>query len=227
MAAFEGAVAAGADAIELDVRLTADDTAVVLHDETLDRTTSGQGPVHDRDARVVSALDAGSWFAPAFADERVPTLDRVLERFGGRIALNLELKASGEGADAGRLAAAVARHVAQGGHAGGVLLSSFQPAVLDAAKVHLPATPRVLLAEGPLAADAIVAAAGRLDAVGVGLDADRVEASHISFFHDAGLPVLLFTVDREADMRAWIREGAVGIFSNRPARLRRVVEGAT
>ncbi len=227
MAAFDGAITAGADAIELDVRLAADDAAVVIHDERLDRTTSASGRVDDRDGADVAALDAGSWFAPGFAGEGVPTLDRVLDRFGGRIALNLELKANGEGADASRLVAAVARQVASDGNAHGVLLSSFEPAVLEAARLHLPDRTRVLLAEGRLDAEAIVSTARRLGAAGVGLDAESATASVLGFFHDAGLPVLLFTVDEEAEMRALLRTGADGIFSNRPARLRGVVEGTT
>ena len=227
LAAFEGAVAAGADAIELDVRLTADDAAVVIHDATLDRTTSGQGRVRAHHAARITALDAGSWFARAFASEHVPTLDQVVDRFAGRVALDLELKVDEGGADAARLAAVVAARIGRGGPATGTLLSSFCPAVLEAARMRLPDTPRVLLVEGTLEPAAIFSTARQLDAVGVGLDAEMLEASLLDAFHDAGFPVLLFTVDRKTEMQAWIRAGVDGIFSNRPARLRRVVEGAT
>lgn len=78
MAAFRRAAELGADSVELDVHLTADDHIVVIHDEALDRTTNGTGYVRDHTWDEIRALDAGSWFAPDFAGERVPLLAEVL-----------------------------------------------------------------------------------------------------------------------------------------------------
>ena len=95
LAAFEEAVRAGADGIELDVHLSQDGQVVVIHDETVDRTTNGSGLVHQLTLTDIKNLDAGAWFDLAFAGERIPTLLEVLELleglgFGGR--LNIELK---------------------------------------------------------------------------------------------------------------------------------------
>lgn len=92
VAAFEAAMASGAVALELDVQLTSDDELVVIHDASLDRTTSGHGAVRSLNAAEINGLDAGAWFSPEFAGERIPTLDQVLESTKGRARLNIELK---------------------------------------------------------------------------------------------------------------------------------------
>src|SRR5512141_45573 len=99
LAAFAGAMDAGCDMIELDVTLTADRRVVVIHDDTLDRTTSGTGPVRERTLAQIRALDAGSWFAPRFAVERVPLLSEVVAATAGRCMLNIEIKESAYDAD--------------------------------------------------------------------------------------------------------------------------------
>lgn len=89
--------------IELDVRCTRDGQLVVIHDDTVDRTTTGKGKVADLSLREVQAHDAGSWFDAAFAGERVPTLDAVFARVAARRAagtlLFIDLKVPGLEAD--------------------------------------------------------------------------------------------------------------------------------
>ena len=92
IAAFERAIADGADAIELDVHLSRDDHPVVIHDETLERTTDGSGSVRAHTMRELKRLDAGAWRGPAFAGQRLQTLQEVLERFRGRTRFWIELK---------------------------------------------------------------------------------------------------------------------------------------
>ncbi len=91
-ASFSLALQQGADLVELDVHLTADEVAVVIHDETLERTTDGRGAVSRLTLAELRQLDAGSWFGPAFAGERVPTLDEVLDWAAPRVPLAVELK---------------------------------------------------------------------------------------------------------------------------------------
>jgi len=93
MAAFEKAIELGADVIELDLHLTRDNEIVVIHDDTLDRTTDGSGPVHQRSLGELMRLDAGRWFGEGFAGQRIPRLAEVLDRFAGRVPLALEIKA--------------------------------------------------------------------------------------------------------------------------------------
>lgn len=93
MAAFRQAAEAGADGLELDVHLTKDGEVVVIHDETVKRTTDGRGRVRDLTLMEIRRLDAGSWFGKEFAGERIPVLQEVLELAAERnLWLNIELK---------------------------------------------------------------------------------------------------------------------------------------
>src|SRR5690625_3213100 len=96
MAAFESAWRAGADVIELDIQLSADGQAVVIHNDTLDETTDGTGPVSTRTAAQVGRVDAGSWFSPHYAGQRVPLLGEVLDWLSERDGLGLLLEFKGE-----------------------------------------------------------------------------------------------------------------------------------
>src|SRR5262245_59418730 len=92
LAAVDLAIRAKAHRVEFDVQLTKDGVPVVLHDETLERTTNGKGRVRDRTYKEISKLDAGSWFHADFRGERLPTLDMVLELCRGKIPVNVEIK---------------------------------------------------------------------------------------------------------------------------------------
>jgi glycerophosphoryl diester phosphodiesterase len=95
LAAFRNAIAGGVDAIELDLRRTADNEIVVLHDETVDRTTDGRGPLSRLTLQEVRALDAGRHAGDRFTGERIPTYQEVLEltRASG-VELLLDIKES-------------------------------------------------------------------------------------------------------------------------------------
>jgi glycerophosphoryl diester phosphodiesterase len=92
MASFERAAELGADLIELDVRLTSDGALAIIHDSTVDRTTNGSGRVADLTWAEIQALDAGIRFSEAFAGQRVPSLQQVLEWARGRVYLAVEVK---------------------------------------------------------------------------------------------------------------------------------------
>jgi glycerophosphoryl diester phosphodiesterase len=92
MPALRAAFDAGADLIEIDVRLTRDGTLVLMHDAGVDRTTDGKGAISQMTVEQVRKLDAGNWFDSKFAGTRVPTLDEVLAWSRGRVGLLIELK---------------------------------------------------------------------------------------------------------------------------------------
>lgn len=96
MVAFEAALADGAEAIEFDVQLSSDGVLVVHHDRTLKKIAGKPQRVHALSGAALQRLDAGAWFDPAFRGERMPTLDAVLEAFGRRTTLMLEIKVDGE-----------------------------------------------------------------------------------------------------------------------------------
>ena len=92
MTAFKAGVDAGAQMVELDVHLTRDHELVVIHDDTLDRTTNGEGPVDEYTLTELKRLDAGHWFHPRFAGEQIPTLREVLRQLSHRVLINIEVK---------------------------------------------------------------------------------------------------------------------------------------
>jgi glycerophosphoryl diester phosphodiesterase len=100
LAAFRKAIEFGVDGMEMDLQVTRDGVVVIIHDDTLDRTTDGRGRVTDLRLDEVKRADAGATFAPAFQGERVPTLSEVITLVQGsgdeRVRLNLEIK-FGEG----------------------------------------------------------------------------------------------------------------------------------
>ena len=91
-AAFDLAVQQGADYIELDVQLTMDQHVVVIHDDTVDRTSNGSGLVKSYTLDRLKKLDAGSWFDSRYANERIPTLQEILERYSQRVGILIEIK---------------------------------------------------------------------------------------------------------------------------------------
>lgn len=93
MAAFRAAAEKGADGIELDVQMTHDGEIVIIHDETVNRTTNGRGMIEKMKMDEVAKLDAGSWFSPLFAGEKIPTLHELLAWAAGNdLQINIELK---------------------------------------------------------------------------------------------------------------------------------------
>ncbi len=96
LASFNKAIEMGADVVELDVHLSSDNQLIVIHDNTLDRTTTLKGNVKDHTLKEIKNADAGSWFAPEFKNERVPTLDEVLFTINGKAKLLIEIKDGSE-----------------------------------------------------------------------------------------------------------------------------------
>jgi glycerophosphoryl diester phosphodiesterase len=92
MASFHKAVELGFDYIEFDVRLSKDEELVVIHDPNVMRTTNGEGLVEDLTVEELKKLDAGSWFDSTFEGETIPLLSEVIEKFGAKIGLLIELK---------------------------------------------------------------------------------------------------------------------------------------
>jgi glycerophosphoryl diester phosphodiesterase len=90
--AFEEAINTGVDRIELDLRMSSDGKLVVIHDETVDRTTNGSGKVSDFTLNELQKLDAGSWKSPKFAGLKIPALQEVFDTAKGKCFVNIDLK---------------------------------------------------------------------------------------------------------------------------------------
>lgn len=92
MSSFMAAIDAGVEFIEVDIRVSADGVPVVVHDDTVDRTTDGEGGVRTKTLAELRQLDAGSWYSPDFVGERIPTLEQVLEASLGNTCIFADFK---------------------------------------------------------------------------------------------------------------------------------------
>jgi glycerophosphoryl diester phosphodiesterase len=152
----------GADEVEFDVQRTMDGIAVLMHDDTLDRTTSGRGPLRERSWVGLRALDAGTWFAPEFAGERVPSLAEVCAwAKTATVGLSVELKqpAPAEAApmDDG-LAARVIEDLRAAGLLARAVIHSFDHPTLARVRALAPEARTAALYTGPNLVDPLAIA---------------------------------------------------------------------
>jgi glycerophosphoryl diester phosphodiesterase len=217
LSAFRAAIDAGARMCELDVQLTRDGAVVVIHDETVDRTTDGTGAVAGLTLAELRRLDAGAKFkGGAHRGERIPTLDEVFTATAGRCGLNIELKAAG-------VERQVAEIVRTKRAIGDSMVSSFEWHMLDAVRAIGPEIRIGVLAEkNPLA---MLEAAARMKAYAVNPRFDLATRELCDAAHARGFKVLVWTVDEHDAMRVLIDAGVDGIMTNYPERLRDVLGG--
>jgi glycerophosphoryl diester phosphodiesterase len=219
LAAFRRAAALGADMIELDVQLTRDGAVVVIHDWTLERTTDGTGAVRDQAFAALRHLDAGRWFAPAFAGERIPTLGEVLAAVP--LPVNVELKPAGvDGLEGHALAA-----VEAAGALARVVFSSFDAGILTRLRRLAPAAELAVLWEHD-DVDAAAAAIERVAARGLHLRKDIARPEVLAALARTGTPVRVWTVNDPDEFAQLGSAGVEGIFSDYPERFLHSRSGA-
>ncbi len=212
MVSFEKALELGADAIEFDVALCLDGVPVIIHDDTLERTTDSVGLVADRGSDEVRALDAGSWRGhPA----RVPTLEEVLVGLGDRTLLNLEIKESPRRAD---LVDACARMVDDGGLVASTVFSSFDLDALRLLRRLLPEA-RIGVLCVPRNLEEALSCAAEIGAENLHPPSVLVTAALIERAHAQGLRVWTWTANDPADIERLCALEVEGIFSDYPERV--------
>jgi len=209
LAAFDLAIRVGVRHIELDVHASRDGHIVVMHDDTLDRTTNGSGPVSNHTLAALRELDAGSWFGAAFAGERVPTFDDVLSRYGGRIHIHAEIK--GHSASLSQQTADLVR---QRGLVGHVTITSFQKVRLEEIRAHAPELARGWLV--PEVSDAVIAQARAMGLRQICPRYGTVTAELVKRLHAEGWVVRAWGVATEALMQQVVAAGADGMTVNFP-----------
>ncbi len=229
LAAFQKAIELGADGMEMDLQLTRDGAVVVIHDDTLDRTTDRRGRVTDLSLAEVREADAGAKFAPAFLGQRVPTLGEVValvQRSGNaRVRLNLEIK-FGEGREGKPegIEAAVLDILRQSGFVDRVTVQSFyHPSVAKLKGVEPRIPTGLLVGERQHPADP-VALVRQYRADYYAPHHRQVTAELVGRLHQARIPLVVWTVNETEEMERLMRMG-VGrqpgdaIISDHPDRL--------
>jgi glycerophosphoryl diester phosphodiesterase len=230
LAAIHRAVRDGADLVEVDVHRSKDGALVLLHDTTLHRTTDARARfphrspwrVADFTVDELRQLDAGGWWSPSHAGERIPTLAEAMDALRGTgVGLQLELKTPA--AHAG-----VVRDLAElldGRPAGlaGLVVQSFDYAAMKELKTRAADVPVGLLGRPPREnLSALATWADQVNPSHLAVDRDYVER-----LHDLGLACLVWTVDRRLATRRALRLGVDGIITNRPGALARLLRGSS
>jgi glycerophosphoryl diester phosphodiesterase len=211
-AGFALAAEAGADYLELDVQLSADGVAVVIHDDDLDRTTDGHGPVAAASWAVLRHLDAGTWFDRRFAGQRIPTLSGFLRWLVARPPLGATIEAKGAGSGA-----AIATAILASPARLRLSICSFTAAELRAASTMAPDVPRLLIVDRDDPAVDLFAAAAGARATGINVPWPWLSGDLVERLHGAGLLVVGGTLDDPAEVPACLRLGLDAVDSNRPA----------
>ena len=213
LAAYAAAMRAGAEFVEIDVHTTADDVPVVMHDQTVDRTTNGTGDVATLESSYVAGLDAGSWFSPAFAGQPAPTFQQVLDLMAtGPSDMLLEIKGPETREEVDR----VVDMILAAGVEDRMVIQSFDENVLRYAHERAPQIPIGLL-RGTLDADPVATAESLdLDYYNPSGTALATRPSVVADLHAAGVGVFVWTVDSANDWKRLAEVGVDGIITNRP-----------
>ena len=217
LVAFQAAIDAGADMIELDVLLTRDRKMVVIHDESLDRTTNGQGMVTDYTLSELKELDAGSWFDPCFTGERLPTLEEVLDLVKGQAFLNIEIKRSAyephHPPDA--IEKQIVELVRRKNFVEGVLISSFEWRVLERLAAMKEAPAIALLSGDPDEGNPLEACR-KLGAFSWHPSSIALTKEHVRKMHEAGILVFPYHVYTSEDIGRMLETDVAGLIVDDP-----------
>jgi glycerophosphoryl diester phosphodiesterase len=213
LAAFRKAYELGAKWVEFDVMLSSDGEAVVIHDETLDRTTSGHGEVAAVSYQAILKLDAGSWFCPAFANEKVPTLKEVIEFLREHnMTANVEIKAvpGQEAQVVKKVLADIKEHWGSEMHP--PLISSFSmPILLQVREQDPDAMIGVLIHEW---FDGWQEVCDALACRSVNLNADIITASALQVIKSRDRAVLVYTVNQAGLALKLFDDGVDAVFTD-------------
>jgi glycerophosphoryl diester phosphodiesterase len=220
IAAFEAAVAAGSDLIEIDVRIAADGVPVIMHDQSALRTTGIAAEVALTSSNTLVTADAGSWFGPGFTDARVPTFGEVAE-WGAThpdVGWLVEFKGSWTAAQMDGVVATIRRH----GLVDRTILQGFEPETVEAARDVAPDLPRALLVFRPEHLDGLLERLKELEAAGCNpIGQLPIEMPGLAIrLREAGYSVFPWTLDEPDEWGAAGVAGVDGVITNRPGAFR-------
>ena len=223
LAALRVAVDAGCDLVEVDVQRTRDGVLVLAHDPDLARTAGLPRRIADLTHAELLRLDAGAWFSPAYAGERIPTLDDALDLLGPTATgLLLEVKQPalhpGIAFDVARTLRARPGY-AEAAAAGRLVVQSFDHRVMRRFARLAPEIPAGLLGHPPVRRLPLLAGW----AAYVNPHHRRTTRSYVAAVQAAGMRCFVWTADQDGDLRRAVDLGVDGVISNRPDALQRVL----
>lgn len=214
--AVEAALASGADVLEIDLRMTADGHAVVFHDELLDRTTDGTGPLAERTLAELQVLDAGSWYGTRWAGTRIPTADEIMPLLQASDARAIiEFKGLWTTEALEPVIAAIYRSGVQDR----VVLASFELVTLLELWRHAPSLPRAVIVRR--LPDDPVMFAGLVGATTIitSMRSFTVDPEAADRLRAAGFTLIVYTLNRADLWQQALDLGLDGVVTDAPRRL--------
>lgn len=223
LAAIHVAADLGIEWVEIDVKLTKDGTAIIFHDDELDRCTNMSGLVAHTDWQTICELDAGTWFSESFMGERIPTLEQALDVILERnLGVNLEIKpCPGREKDTAEVMMDIASRIWPDDKPP-PLVSSFSHVSLESALDMLPEWPRGLLMEDQL--ENWKEIADYLQAATINIDGRKASREEIEDYIDTRRPVMAYTINDPLLAQNLIRWGVDSVFSDCPDTIREALE---
>ncbi|MDZ7844498.1 MAG: glycerophosphodiester phosphodiesterase family protein [Anaerolineales bacterium] len=221
--AFNLAIEQKADAVELDVRITADHQLVVFHDHSVDRITSGSGQIHKLTYQDLAVLEFSSPYGKMFPDARIPLLEDVLASIGNKIPINIELKTSPAFSTAlSRLTANCLKDFLPGPK---LILSSFNSFVLHQIHHLIPDLDLgLLIRRGSYPFWKHTGGLRLLPIKSLHVPCDDLSPSRIAAVQDLGLKTFAYTVDHPQIIADLTTANIDGIITNDPPLARRTID---
>ena len=226
LAAYGLAIDLGAEMIEADLRFSRDGVPLMLHDARLERTTNGRGLVSDMEWEEIAGLDAGAWFGPTFAGQRVPRLDQLFALAESRgVALCIEAKGDTPDENA-RAALFAARQIARRGRLNLDVVASFDHLALTKAVDAVPAlrtAPDRLPERGPSTVVDLIAQAKAARASIIQHHFADLDAAVVAEVQAAGIEVWAWPPASIAEAQFAFDSGAIGLMGDDIAAIAQVV----
>ncbi len=212
LAALELALQMGASMAEVDLQQTADDHLVLFHDDHLDRTSNGTGPLWKHTLAELKSLDVGGWFGDRFAGERILTLEEVSQAMAGRLTLNLELKLHGRERELDRLVVSRLLAMPRGAE---YFVTSFDHDLVDRLAGRLPDLSAGYIVGRGCWHDNLLARPAEV----LSLERTLITADRVDRIHEAGKTVHAWTVNDPAEILHLKNLGVDALITNHPDRV--------
>jgi glycerophosphoryl diester phosphodiesterase len=223
IAAFDLAIHHNADGIELDAKLSNDDKVVIIHDQTVDRTTNYHGRVKSFTLKELQAMDAGSHFDPIFEGEKIPSLDEVLNKLGAKTFINIELTNYSDPFD--DLPLIVARLLSTKGLTHNILISSFNPIALYKFHQILPdVSIGFLISKGKKGFLARIISNLLVPYDTLNIEFNDVSQEFVNKLHSKNKKIFAYTVNNADDIKKMDIINVDGIITDDPPFARRILQ---
>ena len=225
LSAMKLALEQGADVIELDVQLTADNKVVVIHDTTLDRTTNGSGKIRNLNLSHLQRLNAGYAYGPAFPDEKIPTLESIFDALGSSTYFNIDLK--NNQTPFNKLPLKVSGIIKKYKLEDRVIVSSFNPSALHMINKVSPGLWQGLLLSRPIHLSLIRLfsfLSSKYQSIHISLSSLRIRT--VKYLQQNNKLVFAYTINHPKDILYAKKCGLDGFFTDDPALARRTLSKA-